>query len=204
MVNCTRQGSASICPSCAKRQSVLIMAPVTLCISRHADSCDDYLTAADLMQRCNMSSCLKLPSQGWAQLTVGHNMPALLNPQGVTRIKYLTDGVLIREMMEDPLLTRYRYGRPPGCVSGQGGCLPLQSRQRVLNINPVTISWHTRQISCLTHRALQPSNPYSQLLRPRSRQPTLIPHLPRECCAASLWWMRPMSAASPPTCCWAC
>jgi hypothetical protein len=24
-------------------------------------------------------------------------------------IKFLTDGVLIREMMEDPLLTKYRY-----------------------------------------------------------------------------------------------
>jgi hypothetical protein len=25
-----------------------------------------------------------------------------------TRIKYVTDGVLLREMMDDPLLTRYR------------------------------------------------------------------------------------------------
>ena len=29
--------------------------------------------------------------------------------QGVTRIKYCTDGVLLREMLEDPLLTKYRY-----------------------------------------------------------------------------------------------
>lgn len=29
--------------------------------------------------------------------------------QGMTMIKFLTDGVLIREMMEDPLLTKYRY-----------------------------------------------------------------------------------------------
>lgn len=28
--------------------------------------------------------------------------------QGVTSVKFLTDGVLIREMMEDPLLTKYR------------------------------------------------------------------------------------------------
>ncbi|KAL5998476.1 ATP-dependent RNA helicase [Asimina triloba] len=32
----------------------------------------------------------------------------LTNP-GVTRIKFLTDGVLLREMMDDPLLTKYRY-----------------------------------------------------------------------------------------------
>lgn len=29
--------------------------------------------------------------------------------QGVTMIKFLTDGVLLREMMDDPLLTKYRY-----------------------------------------------------------------------------------------------
>lgn len=29
--------------------------------------------------------------------------------QGVTKIKFLTDGVLLREMAEDPLLTQYRY-----------------------------------------------------------------------------------------------
>jgi len=29
----------------------------------------------------------------------------------MTMIKFLTDGVLIREMMEDPLLTKYRYVR---------------------------------------------------------------------------------------------
>ena len=29
--------------------------------------------------------------------------------KGVTKIKYLTDGVLLREMMEDPLLMKYRY-----------------------------------------------------------------------------------------------
>ncbi len=28
--------------------------------------------------------------------------------QDVTRIRYVTDGVLLREMMDDPLLTRYR------------------------------------------------------------------------------------------------
>lgn len=29
--------------------------------------------------------------------------------QGTTMIKFLTDGVLLREMMDDPLLTKYRY-----------------------------------------------------------------------------------------------
>ena len=33
--------------------------------------------------------------------------------KGVTRVKYLTDGVLIREMMDDPLLSRYRCGSLP-------------------------------------------------------------------------------------------
>uniref|UniRef100_A0A2P2M6D7 RNA helicase n=1 Tax=Rhizophora mucronata TaxID=61149 RepID=A0A2P2M6D7_RHIMU len=29
--------------------------------------------------------------------------------QDVTKIKFLTDGILLREMMDDPLLTKYRY-----------------------------------------------------------------------------------------------
>jgi hypothetical protein len=28
--------------------------------------------------------------------------------QATTRIKYVTDGLLLREMMDDPLLTKYR------------------------------------------------------------------------------------------------
>ena len=35
---------------------------------------------------------------------------AVIALQGVTRIKFLTDGVLLREMMEDPLLSKYRCG----------------------------------------------------------------------------------------------
>lgn len=33
----------------------------------------------------------------------------VLAAQGVTMIKFLTDGILLREMMDDPLLTKYRY-----------------------------------------------------------------------------------------------
>lgn len=31
--------------------------------------------------------------------------------QASTKIKYVTDGVLLREMMDDPLLTKYRSAR---------------------------------------------------------------------------------------------
>lgn len=36
-----------------------------------------------------------------------HSHLASLKPQGTTKIKFVTDGTLIRELMEDPLLTRY-------------------------------------------------------------------------------------------------
>ena len=35
--------------------------------------------------------------------------PPHLAQQRATKIKYLTDGVLLREMMDDPLLTKYRW-----------------------------------------------------------------------------------------------
>ena len=37
-----------------------------------------------------------------------NGLTTVLAMQGVTRIKYCTDGVLLREMMEDPLLSTYR------------------------------------------------------------------------------------------------
>ena len=39
----------------------------------------------------------------------------------MTRIRYVTDGVLLREMMDDPLLTRYRWARWVGWDRGGGG-----------------------------------------------------------------------------------
>lgn len=34
--------------------------------------------------------------------------------QATTRIKYVTDGLLLREMMDDPLLTKYRWAWAKG------------------------------------------------------------------------------------------
>ena len=43
--------------------------------------------------------------------------------QATTRIKYVTDGLLLREMMDDPLLTKYRCAlvKGRGAVGGGGG-----------------------------------------------------------------------------------
>lgn len=38
-----------------------------------------------------------------------NNIKIFFALQNKTRIKFLTDGVLLREMMDDPLLTNYRY-----------------------------------------------------------------------------------------------
>ncbi|XP_066316920.1 probable pre-mRNA-splicing factor ATP-dependent RNA helicase DEAH9 isoform X2 [Miscanthus floridulus] len=50
-----------------------------------------------------------LKEAGWADggRLIGCTQPRRLAVQGMTMIKFLTDGVLIREMMEDPLLTKY-------------------------------------------------------------------------------------------------
>lgn len=40
---------------------------------------------------------------------VMHAGVSSLAVQDLTAIKFLTDGVLLREMMDDPLLTKYRY-----------------------------------------------------------------------------------------------
>ena len=47
----------------------------------------------------------------WAGI---YNPPLPLQER--TRIKYLTDGVLLREMMDDPLLTQYRWGGGAGAA----------------------------------------------------------------------------------------
>ena len=39
--------------------------------------------------------------------------------QGLTCIKYCTDGVLLREMMEDPLLSTYRCNAATACGSNR-------------------------------------------------------------------------------------
>ena len=45
-------------------------------------------------------------SQCWSKHT---QMLLLWTVQDVTTVTFLTDGVLLREMMDDPLLTKYRY-----------------------------------------------------------------------------------------------
>ncbi len=50
--------------------------------------------------------------QSWSCTQVGYTIRFDDTSSAATRIKYLTDGMLLREALADPLLRRYKVPRP--------------------------------------------------------------------------------------------
>ncbi|KAL5576622.1 hypothetical protein UlMin_018321, partial [Ulmus minor] len=68
-----------------------------------------YRTPILYLVETHATSIIYLKEAGWAEggRVIACTQPRCLAVQGVAKIKFLTDGVLLREMMEDPLLTKY-------------------------------------------------------------------------------------------------
>ncbi|XP_031287502.1 probable pre-mRNA-splicing factor ATP-dependent RNA helicase DEAH9 isoform X2 [Pistacia vera] len=74
-----------------------------------------------------------------------------LTKKGVTMIKFLTDGVLLREMMDDPLLTKYRKNR-------RG----LEGEEFVPKMEPAILSVEGRGFNVQIHYVEEPVSDYVQ------------------------------------------
>uniref|UniRef100_A0A0D3EL13 Helicase C-terminal domain-containing protein n=1 Tax=Oryza barthii TaxID=65489 RepID=A0A0D3EL13_9ORYZ len=94
-----------------------------------------------------------LKEAGWAEggRLIGCTQPRRLAVQGMTMIKFLTDGVLIREMMEDPLLTKYRRKNSM-----------LESADHLPNPEPAILSVEGKGYTVEIHYVEEPVSDYLQ------------------------------------------
>lgn len=73
----------------------------------------DLVEGARVMPRLAMGAAGDAGGGGAAQ--VGYTVRFENVTSGQTRLKYMTDGMLLREALLDPLLRRYKARPPPSC-----------------------------------------------------------------------------------------